>query len=125
MVSQHNDTVEHEGAEHHDGMTKGKIWRVFFYLLALTALEFFIALALVHGGVIEKGLGVNIVYIILTLLKAYYIVAYFMHLKYETFGFIMSITIVFLFIIYFIVLMLTEGTYLKSHYNPFPFWPNP
>ena len=123
-MSQHHDhTVGHEEG-HHEGMTKGRIWRVFFYLLALTALEFFIALVLVHGGVISKGLGVNIVYIALTLLKAYYIVAYFMHLKFETFGFIMSVVIVFLFIIYFITLMLTEGNYLHDHYNPFPFWPN-
>lgn len=123
MSEHHDHTVEHEEG-HHEGMTKGKIWRVFFYLLAITALEFFIALVLVHGGVIAKGLGVNIVYIALTLLKAYYIVAYFMHLKFETFGFITSVTIVFLFIIYFIALMLTEGSYLHDHFNPFPFWPN-
>lgn len=125
MASQHHDhTVGHEEGQHHEGMSKGKIWRVFFYLLAITALEFFIALVLVHGGVISKGLGVNTVYILLTLLKAYYIVAYFMHLKFETFGFIMSVTVVFLFVIYFIALMLTEGTYMKGHFNPFPFWPN-
>lgn len=126
MDSQHHDhTVGHEAGQHHEGMTKGKIWRIFFYLLALTALEFFIALVLVHGGVIEKTLAVNIVYIVLTLLKAYYIVAYFMHLKFETFGFIMSVAIVFVLIIYFIALMLTEGGYLNTHYNPFPYWANP
>lgn len=128
MATDHQDNTAlvhgHEG-EHHETMSKGKIWRVFFYLLALTALEFFIALALVHAGHIEKGLAVNIVYIILTLFKAYYIVAYFMHLKYETFGFIMSVSIVFLFIVYFIVLMLIEGNYLRTHFNPFQFWPNP
>jgi len=126
MASQHHDhTAGHEEGQHHEGMTKGKIWRVFFYLLAITALEFFIALVLVHGGMVPKGLGVNMVYIVLTLLKAYYIVAYFMHLKFETFGFITSITIVFLFIVYFIALMLTEGGYLNTHYNAFPFWENP
>ncbi|WP_257666054.1 cytochrome C oxidase subunit IV family protein [Parapedobacter tibetensis] len=125
MASNHDHTVGHEETAHHEGMTKGKIWRVFFYLLALTALEFFIALVLVHGGYVEKGLAVNITYIMLTLLKAYYIVAYFMHLKFETFGLIMSISVVFLFIIYFIALMLMEGTYLNTHYNPFPFWTTP
>lgn len=125
MASQHHDhTVSHEEG-HHEGMSKGKIWRVFFYLLALTALEFFIALVLVHGGIWEKGLMVNTIYILLTLLKAYYIVAYFMHLKFETFGFIMCVSVVFLFIIYFIILMLTEGSYLNTHYNPSPFWQNP
>ena len=123
-MSQHHDHIVGQEEGHHEGMTKGRIWRVFFYLLAITALEFFIALVLVHGGIVSKGLGVNMVYIALTLLKAYYIVAYFMHLKFETFGFIMSVAIVFLFIIYFIALMLTEGTYLHDHFNPFPFWPN-
>ena len=126
MASQHQDyTVEHEEGQHHAGMTKRKIWTVFFYLLALTALEFFIALALVHGGVIEKSLTVNIIYIVLTLLKAYYIIAYFMHLKFEKFGFIVSVAISFVLIIYFITLMLTEGGYLNSHYNPFQHWDNP
>lgn len=124
-MSAHHTTNEVHGVDaHHDpGMTKGKIWKVFFYLLALTALEFFIALALVHPGVIQKSLAVNIVYIVLTLVKAYYIVAYFMHLKFETFGFITTVSIVFLFIIYFIVLMLIEGGYLHDHYNLYPWWP--
>src|SRR5690606_41330995 len=117
-------TEEHTEGQHQEGMTKGKIWRVFFYLLALTALEFFIALVLVHGGVIEKTMAVNVVYIVLTLLKAYYIIAYFMHLKFETFGFIMSTTVVLIFVVYLIVLMLTEGAYMKSHFNPFSFWPS-
>lgn len=126
MASQHQDSVVgHDEGQHHEGMTKRKIWRVFFYLLALTAVEFFIALVLVHGGVVEKGPVVNVVYIALTLLKAYYIIAYFMHLKFETFGFIMSVGIVFLFIIYFIALMLTEGGYLNTHYHAFPHWANP
>lgn len=124
-TNQHDNSIQ-DGAVHHEpDMTKGKIWKVFFYLLALTALEFFIALALVHKGVIQKGLAVNVVYIVLTLIKAYYIVAYFMHLKFETFGFITSVCIVFLFIIYFIVLMLIEGNYLLTNYNEYPWWPNP
>lgn len=121
----HNPTEGHGAGEHHEGMSRKKIWVVFFYLLALTALEFFIALALVHQGILEKGLFVNTIYILLTLVKAYYIVAYFMHLKFETFGFIMSVSVVFLFIIYFIVLMFVEGGYLHHHYNEYPWWPNP
>jgi len=124
-TEQANNVTEEVAAHHEPDMTKGKIWKVFFYLLALTALEFFIALALVHPGVIEKTLTVNIVYIVLTLMKAYYIVAYFMHLKFETFGFIMSVSIVFLLIIYLIVLMLIEGNFLLDNYNIYPWWPNP
>ncbi len=106
----------HEHAEEHATMTKGKIWRVFFYLLGITALEFFIALYLLPKGILAHGIG-NFAYIILTLVKAFYIVAYFMHLKFEKIAFKTGIIISFVFIIYFIVLMLTEGSYLNVHMN--------
>lgn len=57
----------------------------------------------------------NIIYILLTILKAFYIVAYFMHLKYEKLGLQLSLTVTFVFIVYFIVLMLIEGGYLQLH----------
>lgn len=96
-------------------MTPKRIWKVFFYLLGLTALEFIIALVFVHGGIIEKGPFVISVYIVLTLIKAYYIIAYFMHLKFETKGFIILISIAMLLLIYFIILLFVEGDYLMVH----------
>jgi caa(3)-type oxidase subunit IV len=57
----------------------------------------------------------NYVYIALTLLKAFYIVAYFMHLKFEKRGLQLALTVSFVFIMYFIVLMLIEGDYLNVH----------
>jgi len=123
-MENHHTVAGHAHDEHHEGMSKGKIWRVFFYLLALTVLEFVIALGFVHGGIIEKGPLVNFIYITLTLIKAYYIIAYFMHLKFERFGFIMSVSAVFVLIIYFIILLLTEGAYLYLHNNEHMFWPN-
>lgn len=106
-----------EGHEEHAAMSKKTIWKVFFILLGLTCLEFFIALVLVEGGYMQKGLFVNIIYIVLTIMKAYYIIAYFMHLKFEKTAFIVSTVIGFVFIVYFIVLMLIEGGYLFVHMN--------
>lgn len=57
----------------------------------------------------------NFTYIILTLVKAFYIVAYFMHLKFERLAFKTGIIISFVLIIYFIVLLLAEGSYLNIH----------
>jgi cytochrome c oxidase subunit IV len=91
-------------------MTKKKIWQVFFYLLGITAVEFFIALYMIPKGLIGHGIG-NFAYIALTLVKAFYIVAYFMHLKFEKFALKTGITVSLIFIIYFIVLMLIEGSY--------------
>ena len=112
MAHEHSHT-EH-GHDDHGSMTKGKIWTVFFYLLAITVVEFVIALVIKPKFGLSDGLT-NFTYIALTLLKAYYIVAYFMHLKFERSGLITSIVISFVFIIYFIVLMLTEGSYLNQH----------
>lgn len=109
-------TENHEHAKEHETMTKKKIWVVFFYLLGITLVEFFIALVLVPKGLLPRGVA-NFTYIALTLLKAFYIVAYFMHLKFEKFALKSSIVLSFIFIIYFIVLMLSEGSYLHVHMN--------
>lgn len=100
-------------AEDHGEMTKGRIWKVFFILLFLTLIEFLIALGFVHHWqILAKGAFVNAVYIVLTLMKAYYIIAYFMHLKFEKPSLIISIAVSFVFIIYFIILLLVEGGYM-------------
>lgn len=111
-------SAEHSNihAPEHETMTKGKIWQVFFYLLGITALEFFIALYLIPKGIVSHGVG-NFAYIALTLVKAFYIVAYFMHLKFEKFAFKASIILSLIFIVYFIILMLTEGSYMQLHMN--------
>lgn len=97
-------------AEHgeHEGMTRKRIVRVFFILLAITCVEFFIALILVPKGIIT-GQVANPVYIVLTLFKAFYIVAYFMHLKFEKLSLIYSIIVPILFIIGLILVLTNES----------------
>jgi cytochrome c oxidase subunit 4 len=115
-MSAHNEHTT-EGHDEHGGLTKGKIWKVFGILLFITIIEFIIALWVKpHGyfGDHAKLIG-NSLYIILTLLKAFYIVAYFMHLKYEKLGLQLALTVSFIFIIYFIVLLFIEGGYLHHH----------
>ncbi len=103
---------QHNVAHHddHQTMTKKKIWGVFWVLLGITAIEFFIALVLIPRDVIGHGLA-NVIYIFLTLLKAFYIVAYFMHLKFEKIGLVYSIIVPLIFIIFFVVWMLYEGNF--------------
>lgn len=115
MATEQTHTNEHPHEEH-ASMTKKRIWQVFFYLLGITTLEFIIALVLIPHGIVNHGFG-NFIYIVLTLLKAYYIVAYFMHLKFENMALITSIVISLIFIVYLIVLVLTEGSYLHVHMN--------
>lgn len=113
MSAEHTN---HDHASEHEGMSKKKIWQVFFYLLGITAIEFFIALYMIPQGLMGHGMG-NFFYIALTLVKAFYIVAYFMHLKFEKFALKTGITVSLVFIIYFIVLMLIEGSYQFVHMN--------
>ena len=111
-------STEHSNLEHtgeHESMTKGRIWKVFFILLAITVVEFILALA-VPESVLPHSIK-NFAYIVLTLIKAFYIVAFFMHLKFEKYTLIVGILVSFIFIIYFIILMLTEGSYMNSHMN--------
>ncbi len=113
-MSEHSHTTEEHAHDEHAGLSKGKIWKVFGILLLITVIEFIIALVLIPKGIMTQHFG-NYVYIVLTLLKAFYIVAYFMHLKYEKLGLQLALTVSFIFIIYFIVLMLTEGGFLNLH----------
>ncbi len=107
MSSEHTHTTDH-AEEHGETMTKKKIWQVFFVLLGITCVEFMIALYLVPHGVIKVNVA-NPVYIILTLAKAFYIVAYFMHLKFEKVGLIFSIVVPVLFIIGLILVLTNES----------------
>ncbi len=123
-MAHHDHTLDTHDA-HGAGMDKKAIWNVFFILLGLTGVEFLVALGFVHHwGIVEKGPMLYAFYVVLTLIKAYYIVAFFMHLKFEKKGFIISCSIVFIFIIYFIVLMLIEGDYLLEHFREHPIYPN-
>ena len=113
-MSEHTHTTEGNDHEEHSGLSKGKIWKVFGILLLITVIEFIIALWAIPNGHMTQHIG-NYVYIALTLLKAFYIVAYFMHLKFEKLGLQLVLTVSFIFIIYFIVLMLIEGGHLNSY----------
>nr|WP_294896914.1 cytochrome C oxidase subunit IV family protein [uncultured Pedobacter sp.] len=110
-MSTENSNVEH--AEEHNVMTKGRILGVLLILSVVTGIEFILALAVPHSLMPQHVK--NIIYVLLTLVKAYYIVAFFMHLKFEKYALKAAILLSLIFIIYFIVLLLIEGNYLNSH----------
>jgi cytochrome c oxidase subunit 4 len=100
--------VHAEHSEDHESMTKGRIWKVFFILLGITCVEFFIALYLVPNYPRFQPYA-NPIYIVLTLCKAFYIVAYFMHLKFERLSLIFAIIVPILFIIGLILVLTNES----------------
>ena len=97
-------------AEHSEGMTRKKIVQIFLVLLGITVVEFIIALWLVPSGHIPLHYA-NPIYIVLTLFKAYNILAYFMHLKFEKIGLALAIIVPILFIIGLILVLTNESHY--------------
>ena len=102
------ETSHTEHPAEHEGMTRKRIWNVFFVLLAITCVEFVIALYLVPHQYITYHTA-NPIYIVLTLAKAFYIVGYFMHLKFERMGLVFAIIVPVLFIIGLILVLTNES----------------
>ena len=98
------------GHDEHETMTKKKIWKVFYILLGITGIEFFLALYLGPHYHIPSH-WINPLYIVLTLFKAFYIVGYFMHLKFEKLDMALAIIVPILFIIGLILVLTNESHY--------------
>lgn len=81
-----------------------KLWTIALILGIVTAVEFFLAVFMPRGMLLYS------VFIGLTLLKAFYIISEFMHLKYEVKSLIWSIMIPTIFLIWLIIALLAEGS---------------
>jgi len=107
-MSSETPHIHAEGEAHEETMTKGKIVKVAVILSAITCVEFIFALYLSPHYASIKHI-VNPIYIILTLFKAFYIVAFFMHLKFEKISLIYAIVVPTLFIIGLILVLTNES----------------
>lgn len=81
------------------------IWKTFIILVALTAVEFLFAFTM------DAGTVRNSIFIILTIFKAFYIVAEFMHLKHESKVLIWSILLPMALVAWLMVALIAEGSY--------------
>lgn len=87
--------------------TRKKLWRVFWILFAVTAFEFLIAFTVPAGGffgMLKVG-----VFIILTIVKAFYIVAEFMHLGHEVKFLAYAIILPMMFVVWLLIALIYEG----------------
>ncbi|QCR21025.1 cytochrome C oxidase subunit IV family protein [Pontibacter sp. SGAir0037] len=103
MHSDHSHDFNHTG-EIPKPQTK-QIWKTFWILVAITAFEFLIAFTM------DAGTLRNAIFIVLTIFKAFYIVAEFMHLKHETKALIWCILIPMALVIWLMVALISEGSY--------------
>jgi cytochrome c oxidase subunit IV len=102
-MAQHSENSEKVPAQ-----TK-EIWRTFWILLGITALEFLIAFTVDADKYNLTKVGI---FIILTIVKAYFIVAIFMHLKSEVKALIWTIIIPCIFVVWLVVALIVEGGYI-------------
>src|SRR5690606_13287686 len=80
-----------------------KIWRTAGILLFLTLVEFVFAFTM------ERGWLLYSIFVLLTLVKASYIMLEFMHLKYEQKGLYWSIYLPLIFLVWLVVALFKEG----------------
>ena len=96
------NTTGHAGTENVPAQT-GIIWRTFVILSVITAFEFTLAYFMKPGGFRTS------IFVLMTLVKAFYIVGEFMHLKHEVKSLIWAIVIPIIFIIWLLIALMTEG----------------
>ena len=90
------------------------LWKTFFFLLGLTVLEVWLGIEKfeIFNGQVGGTSIINYIFIILTLVKAYFIVSVFMHLGGEKKGFQYAIYLPALILIpYLTFILLVEGGY--------------
>lgn len=107
MSDIHHEHISHESVEKaHSGLNTKVIWKVFWILLGVTIFEV---------GISFTGISKEVLlytFIVLTIVKAYYIVGYFMHMKFEVMPLQWSILLPFVLIVYLIFIAIYEGTAL-------------
>jgi len=121
MSEFHDDYPSYETLAHHseeEGKTIRKtLWRVFWYMLAITIFELVIGSMAPSQGW-SGTLGIKILFIGLTIVKAGFIVMAFMHLGHErTFMKYAILAPYMIFISYTIFIILDEGVYSGDPQN--------
>ena len=103
-----------------------KIWGVLIFLSVVTAIE--VALGIIKPEILMSYFLsmklINWIFIILTLVKAYYITWDFMHMRDEKFGLQVSVVITLIFLMaYAVFIFLVEGNYIYDvMYDGFVSW---
>ena len=105
-------------AEHHED-TIAEIKKVTIILSVLTIVELILGFWMI--GMENQGLRLAVkgTIVILMMAKAFYIVAYFMHLKHELKNLIMTIVVPLLLFVWFITAFLTDGNSFRNLRNTY------
>jgi hypothetical protein len=106
----------------HDGGAIAEIKKVTIILSVLTIVELILGFWMIGMESKALVLGIKGTIVILMMAKAFYIVAYFMHLKHEVKNLIMTIVVPLSLFVWFIIAFLADGNSfrnLRNTYNPY------
>ncbi len=109
----------HSAEHHHDAIAEIK--KVTIILSVLTIVELILGFWMIDVTSEGMRLAIKGVIVILMMAKAFYIVAYFMHLKHEIKNFIMTVIVPLALFIWFIIAFLSDGNSfrnLRNTYDP-------
>ena len=110
----HSESHAGQHEEHKHSFDRKVIWRTFWILLIITCVELAVGMFIAPLFPHSTKIWFNVLYIILTLAKAFYIIAEFMHLKHEIKNMIMTIAVPALLFIWFIGAFLWDGDSYKQ-----------
>lgn len=114
MSSHTNPNVDIHDTENYDPTTwvpkteshgTSDIWKKFWILLILTIVD------VAFYFLMEPSMARNIIFIVLGVIKAIYIVGTFMHMKHEKLGLATMIVLPMAFIVFFLYWMMYEGNF--------------
>lgn len=111
----HQDS--HSESHHHDAIAEIK--KVTIILSVLTIVELILGFWMIGMESASLRLAVKGTIVILMMAKAFYIVAYFMHLKHELKNLIMTIVVPLALFIWFIGAFLADGDSFKNLRNTY------
>ena len=116
MESASTQAVTHHGHAAEPEFSTKAIWRTFWILLIITCIELIIGMFIAPKFYNIK-IMFNILYIFLTLTKAFYIVAEFMHLRHEIKNLIMTIIVPLFLFVWFLAAFLWDGNSYRTNRN--------
>ena len=106
-MSSHSNFVEPEVIPV-DKAHVAKIWKTAGILAVITGFEYLLAFTVGMGTMLITA------FILLTLLKAYYIISEFMHLKYESKALIGSLVWPIVFVLWLILALIMEANFIED-----------
>ena len=119
MSHSHNADANHEA---NNAAAMAEIKKVTILLSVLTIVELILGFWMIGVSSAALRLAIKGVIVILMMSKAFYIVAYFMHLKHEVKNMIMTIIVPLSLFVWFIAAFLWDGSSfknLRNTYNPY------